>query len=581
MHSEAAALSASERTAALSIALMLTVPFLLPFDHPPIQSFYQEWIAAALGASAFVLLAASTPGNRIAIPSVILLPLALIALIVAHALTGRLVFVQQGVLGGLYLAWASILVIVGFRLRDRLGSENFAALVAWSLLAGASASAVVGLMQFLDWTPAGWLLPARGGRLQGNLGQPNQFADYLFLGLTSAIFLLSSGRLPRLAGGAALLSIVTVVSFSGSRATLLYFAFLLAGVLLLRLRHSGHVFTRAVWWTGACVTLFVAVQAIGMLLSDLPGVTADPLASRLAETGDGNVRLRIWHSALLMAAQHPWIGVGFQGFAWHHFLLAPSLSPETQPLATANAHNLILHLLAEFGVGAVLLCVVAAAAWLIAQRRTGVSPGVASIWAALGVLLLHSALEYPLWYAYFLGLFSLLVGASWPRSWSISLGRAGRAATVGVASGALLALSLLWIDYRDLERLSRPADPEQAKAVAELRAKIVAVYKRSLLPDFLVFALASGAAVDTDQLDAKIALNTMALRLLPTPETAFRQALFLALRGQQAAAERAWDQAVAAYPGRAPEIIRVIESDDRNRFSLLLEYARQKTGKSP
>ena len=578
-NSPAPGLSRAERLAALAVSLMLSVPFLLPVADLPIPSFYQEWLATLLGVTAFVLLAAA--GNRIEMPALCLLPLALILIIVAHWLGGRLVFMQQGVLGVLYLAWACLMATVGSRLRDRLGSEGFAALVAWPLLLGASASALLGVLQYADWTPANWVLPARDGRVQGNLGQANHFADYLSLGLISAIFLVSTGRLARMTAAGAMLLILVAVSFSGSRTVVLYFLFLMFGVCYLRWRNATPVFGRATFWTAAAILVFVLVQLLGTFLPHIASGAAEPVAIRLIAGGDDHIRWRMWYSALLIAVEHPWLGAGFQSFAWQHFLLAPELAPVSVYAAADNAHNVLLHLLAEFGFVAALLCIATAIAWLIAQTRAAVSPGKAWLWAAVGILLLHSGLEYPLWYAYFLGLFCLLLGASWQRAWSLALARSGRVVTLGIAVGATLVLSQYWVDYRDLKRLSKPADAQRQENIAELRSRIVSTYQQSLLSHMLLFALANGAAVDSDNLDAKIALNSIALRILPTPETAYRQAMFLALSEHSSDAEKAWDQAVAAYPHRAEEMIRAIEADDRKRFSVLIEYARRKTGKTP
>jgi O-antigen ligase len=569
----------AERLALAAIAAMLTVPFLLPFHGPPIQTFYQEWLAGALGCAAFLLLAISTPGQRITIPALALLPLGLIAILVAHGLSGRLVYLEQGILGGLYLAWAGLMMAVGFRLRERLGSERFAACLAWPILLGAMGSAAIGLLQYLDWTSSNWILPAINQRAHGNLAQPNHFANYLSLGLVSAIFLASSGRLSRLAAGGAMLLMLIAVSFSGSRAVVLYLAFAFVGALLLRWRSANPELRRAAWWVTACLVVFFLVQMLVAIPGEVSSVPADTIASRTMEQGASiDTRLRKWHAALLMAVEHPWIGVGFKGYAWHHFTLAPRLAAEQEGLASDNAHNLFFQVIAEFGFVAAVLLSVVAIAWLLAQRRRGASLGIAWLWAVVGVLLIHSGLEYPLWYTYFLGVLALLAGGSWHRPWSLALARAGRVVTLGVCCVSAVSLAMLWVDYRGLDRLSNA--PQRAELQPEWQSRVVTAYRDSMFPHVLVSSLARSARVDTEGLDAKIALNTKALRLFPTPEAAYRQALFLSLRGDRAGAEQAWDQAFAAYPRRAAGVIKELEADAQGRFGVLLEYARSKTGTS-
>mgnify|MGYP002622204251 FL=1 len=560
--------------AALLIGAMLTIPFLLPFAQPPIASFYQEWLTMALGAAAFVLLA--TGAARISVPFVCLLPLMLIALLGVHTVTGRLAFSEQGVIAGLYLVWTGVMVMAGQLLRQSLGGERLVILFAWVIGAGALASALIAGLQMAGWTPAGWPTLDPHGRVQGNLNQPNHLADYLAIGIASTIFLAATRRLRAGAAALALALMLPALWFSGSRAAVFYLGLLLIGSLWLRARIASPEFGRAAIWMTAIALTFVMLAWLGPMTTDSSAHGASAIDSRFGLEDAGlDLRLRKWHAALLMAEKSPVLGVGFGAYGWHYFLLAPRLPAEVEGLATDHAHNLLLHLLAEFGVFAALACAVVALVWLHAQRRAGASPAAAWLWAATGIVLLHSGLEHPLWFAYFLGLFSLLVGASWPENWSLGALRGGLT-TAGVAG--LVALGLLWLvmsDYRQLERLARPVEGESPAA---LQARVVDAYQRTLFPHLLVFALASGATVDDEQLEAKIALNATALRVLPTPEAAYRHAVLLALAGRTDAARRAWDRASAAYPRAVPAAVRALDSDARAPIALLLEYARSKIG---
>jgi hypothetical protein len=128
-------------------------------------------------------------------------------------------------------------------------------------------------------------------------------------------------------------------------------------------------------------------------------------AARLAETDISSSRFAIWADTLTLIKAHPWAGVG-----WGEFNLAWSLTPlPGRPTAFFDhAHNLPLHLAAELGlplalaVTALLLGAFGSAAWR-AWRRDG-DDGVARRGAVMVVLMigLHSLLEYPLWYSYFL-----------------------------------------------------------------------------------------------------------------------------------------------------------------------------------
>jgi hypothetical protein len=126
---------------------------------------------------------------------------------------------------------------------------------------------------------------------------------------------------------------------------------------------------------------------------------------RLAEGDVSGSRLRIWADALQLIAAHPWAGVG-----WGNFNFAWSLTPFPQRHTAFfdHTHNLPLQLAVELGLPlALLICGLLLWALVQAGRRAWVAPGAASAAgrsALMMVLLigLHSLLEYPLWYAYFL-----------------------------------------------------------------------------------------------------------------------------------------------------------------------------------
>jgi len=179
-------------------------------------------------------------------------------------------------------------------------------------------------------------------------------------------------------------------------------------------------------------------------------------AARLAETDVSGSRFGIWANTLELIRQNPWFGVGFGefNFAW---TLTPF--PGRPTALFDHAHNLPLHLAAEIGLplaGAVMALLLwalwraAASAW----AAGGGADGAAQRSALMMVLMigLHSLLEYPLWYAYF------LLPAAW--AWGFALGRgalaerrssaASRPAPALVLGGVVLAVGSVWsvADYQ-------------------------------------------------------------------------------------------------------------------------------------
>jgi hypothetical protein len=137
---------------------------------------------------------------------------------------------------------------------------------------------------------------------------------------------------------------------------------------------------------------------------------------RLAESDISSSRFAIWRDTLALIAQQPWLGVGLG-----EFNLAWTLTPfPHRPTAFFDhTHNLVLQFAVELGVPmALLMCgLLTWGLWRGAARalRTPGGLGAAQRCAMMMVLMigLHSLLEYPLWYSYF------LLPAAW--AWGFAL----------------------------------------------------------------------------------------------------------------------------------------------------------------
>jgi hypothetical protein len=118
-------------------------------------------------------------------------------------------------------------------------------------------------------------------------------------------------------------------------------------------------------------------------------------------------RFGIWANTLALIQAHPWFGVGFGefNFAW-------TLTPfPGRPVAFFDhTHNLPLQLAVELGLplAVLVLALLLWALWGNLQQALrppteSEGPGVhRAAFVIVLMVLLHSLLEYPLWYAYFL-----------------------------------------------------------------------------------------------------------------------------------------------------------------------------------
>jgi len=565
------------RVSLAMVGLMWTLPFLVPLKAPPIPSFYAEALAAVLGLVA--LSALPMFAGRLELPRAALLPLSFTGLIVAQMMLGWLPYRQVGLLAALYLIWASGLIMLAGLLRREFGLARVTDTLGWFVLAGALASAVIGWVQHIDSDALGRLIMARSpDKVWGNLGQPNHLADYLTLGLASAAYLHATGRLPLRWAMPATLLLAYILGLTGSRTTWVY----LGGLMVLSVsfwRLDGSRSNRKL--VGLC-SLALAACIL------LPRLDAGPTAwSRLAgsELG-GEDRLRIWKAALVMFSDSPLLGVGFRQFGWHHFTLNAQM-PEPRTLGfTDHAHNILLHMLAEFGVAGFALLIGFTLLWFAGLLRQPRTPALWWIWAVALVLGVHSMLEYPLWYAFFVGVAAVVLGLGEPRTLRVRLGRNARTAQLLLVASLALGWFAAWElvhDYMVLENfLAFRYRYMHASAELNRQAKdaLLEVHRGSLLGQYVELGLARTISVDPDKLADKLAVNGRAMRLFPIDDVVYRQAMLLALHGDQAAALRQWDLAVTSFPELRESATLVVKrrvEDGLVGLRPLLEHAQRPT----
>jgi O-antigen ligase len=564
------------RLSAGATALMLIAPFLLPVHRYPVQSFYQEWLAMALGSTAFIALGAASRQQRIEAPRVVLLPLGLCVLLVIQIAAGRLAYWQEGVLGGLYMLWAGAVATLGYGLRRRIGWSAFAALVSWVLFLGALATALLAALQLAGWSAGDWVMPLASTRVYGNLGQPNHFADYVSLGLISIVYLTVTARLPKAAAAAAVVFFLAILTFSASRAVWIYLA---AAVLLAwysHIRMAGPQSRAALSWMLGAAAAMVLLQVAAYVASANWAHIGETVGTRvLRETTGVAARLRHVEATWMMLRDAPLLGIGFGSYAWHLFALAPELPPNPDLGVVDHAHNIVLQILSEFGLPGAVVGLAVCWLWLEAQRTSRWDIERWWVVALLATVAAHSFLEYPLWYAYFLGVFALALGASDERAWRFASPSLDRTAFAAAVALAVWTLTTVLVDYRRLEGLARAASESLAVA-EERRAIAVTLHRSSLFTPLVEFGLSRAIPLEPHALSDKITVNGRAMRYLPAADMVFRQAALLALAGRNQEAFRMWDAGVAAYPSQAGAVaarLRVIARDSQPGLGPLVEYA--------
>lgn len=445
----------------LLATLAASAPSLLAYNVSPSPTFLNQALALALWGW-FVLSAvppARTPG-RGALP-----------LFWAAAGIGAAVLWSWGP-GSLPLGLAAsalglmgaavVMAAAGSGVHSRPDGAATAADFCTGWWAAGLFNVVLALVQVFapGWCDGNWIAETSYvGRAVGNLRQPNHLSSLLTWAAIASVALLEFRRLDRRIVVPSFVLLVFAIVLTASRTGLVSMALLAVwGVADRRLSRPARLLllsaplVYAIGWLGMAEWAKLAHATFGG-------------ATRLSAEGDiSSSRFAIWSNTLAMIRQQPWTGVG-----WGEFNFAWTLTPFPQrPVAFFDhAHNLPLHLLVELGIplgGAVLVALLAALglaavrAW--SERDEGPSVGRRAAFMMVLTIGLHSLLEYPLWYSYF------LLPAAW--AWAYAMGRPQRKALPGAAahsSGLTVAALVLVggsvlavLDYLPVTEIFRAGD---------------------------------------------------------------------------------------------------------------------------
>jgi hypothetical protein len=305
-------------------------------------------------------------------------------------------------------------------------------------------------------------------------------------------------------------------------------------------------------------------------------------AQRLfGEAQSSGIRLYLWREAWHIFTQFPMLGAGFGQFAWQHFLWVPQLQAIGVTGLYNNAHNLIMQLAAEMGIAGVAVLLASLALWL--RQSVQSERSVYHWWAymVLAILGIHSLLEYPLWYAYFLGVAAFAIGLLDYTIFRLELRGAGRLAVASMLVLGAVSLMQLLSGYRTLEGVMAMRQESSADGgyYQRMNSGLAAVNQQPMLHPYAEYFMSGMIEPSSDQLEDKLALNENVMRFVPVSPVVYRQAWLLALSGRAEEARLQLGRAIWSYPAdfdSAQRELGDLARKDPAHFASLLEFAVQK-----
>lgn len=394
-------------TVALSIfAFFLFVSYLIPFHYHPYRSYYNDVFAILGVIFAFSWIGLRTP-LTLRVPGSVILPAFLIVIIGLQTWNGLLLYSIDSVFPILYLISFAIALMFGATLSaypDGLKKLSFT--LAGIFIAAGLISLLFQFVQLLNlnWYPYVMPLPNdRPPRPFGNLGQPNLLSLLMCFSVASCWYLYVMRQIKANLG-----LFFAVLLLIGLALTQSRICWAILPMLLVLCWHQPAESPKVAKPVLIVLLLFYSALVIFTpdLLKQLGLIVMESMEDRAGQT---SVRLVLWEQAWTISLLHPWLGSGWFQFGPQQVMLS-SLFPPTE--YSDYAHNIVLDLAAEIGWPITILIFVAALYWFYhcCIRRWNNLP-VRYLSMVLLAILLHSLVEFPLWYAFMLIPFGVMVGA--------------------------------------------------------------------------------------------------------------------------------------------------------------------------
>jgi hypothetical protein len=406
--------STSKTSSFLALAVCLILAYLLPYHMYPFISFYNDWLAF-FGIVLVFALISTEESTFIRLPWISVIPFGLIVLIAIQYAMGKFTVSWDAVLPVAYLTGAVFAVMAGATLSAKPeGVRRLCTTLAWvHLIAGL----ISGLLATLQITgnetmilPFAMPMPHdKAIRPYANLGQPNHLALLFCLAIASAWMLYQSGKLQ--AAGAIASTLI-----------------LLWGLALTQSRIGWVILPLFVLWLGWWRTfaslkpipfffpLFLVVGYAALVLA-LPeidfGVVAEGrVGSPQERVASLSERWIFVQQACKISLDYPWLGAGWSEFGPQQIRISADFPPTVY---SQHSHNIVMNFAAEMGWPATIMIFGTVAYWFylscwppISKRTLTPETGFAVLF--LSAVLMHSLVEFPLWYAYVLLPTALVIG---------------------------------------------------------------------------------------------------------------------------------------------------------------------------
>ena len=571
----------------LLLAVITIVPFAIPYAYFPVSKFYSE--STSLIAGVLLFLVAVWARQEIKFS-----PIAIASFLFAVFMLIQPLVVKTYFPGNNYyvalLFFILGLVAIGVTTMidgDDKSRDTVMLTLCWTLVISATLQAVIaylqysgkasGLAQYILVSPDN---PGDGSNIFGNIGQPNQFTDFISIGVVALCYLFFIGQINLLVFVLYALVFALAITFTARRGVLLYYMIMIftAGWVWLRnfkktetaINYRKTLVIVVGFFVGLILVQTLFPKIIG-LLNAHPENTLTGL-NRFSEGQIGQSTYRRfyeWYKAIVLFAEHPLFGVGWYQFPREGIYIMMTERfmsiPQNMKLYT-HCHNSLFNMMAETGIIGTVITVgygLGYSIWLLLRRINTVQ----SLFIVLLMIpiLTHSFLEYPLWYAYFIVLLAIFLAFS-PAKYSLKNSLAFKGVgTVIVALLMVFAYNSYQMNNQLMAYTQTPTDYD------DFTANVTGL--EHLVDSDSIWSMSAMMVLDNYIMPGSQATNAVMspsdqlryvdklANAMPYPGALLKQIIVHKMVGDNAGANHYADIMVHAYPYYQQQFIQQLSSD--------------------
>lgn len=374
----------------LTSTLFMSLSWLWPKAYQPWLSYTQDLFTFFAVSTLFILLI----NKKININFMFLIFICMSAIPLIQYGLGILYYASDAILVSYYLLFFCLAYLVGYNFSYYFDKEKIFIFISILIGVCACISACFSILQYLGYS-FDFLRYLKGDRPYANFGQPNNMATFHFMGILSLLYLNQVKRINHQIF--ILLSILLIFSLVISQSRAVWLSFILVFLLSMFASNRKPIIIKLSFLGLIYISISLVLNTI------LSSINTTALERGLG----GGWRLEHWKHLIYAIQQKPWFGYGW--YQTHIAQLEGVLLFKNEGYLS-SAHNIILDILLWNGIP--LGCLIVSLCFYILFKilKSKLKTNEFIMFLIIVPILGHSLLEYPLYYAFFLIPFALILG---------------------------------------------------------------------------------------------------------------------------------------------------------------------------